>query len=375
MGLYENIETIMSGPAGPDRGVAERALSLASYIYESLIRVRNTLYDRCILPANCLACPVISVGNITAGGTGKTPMTIYISRMLRDWGLRPVVVSRGYRGKGEKTGAVVSDGAHLLCGPDISGDEPYLMASALFEVPVVVGADRCKAGSVAIARFAPSVIILDDGFQHRLLFRDVDIVLVDDGKFFGNMRLIPRGRLREPIVSLGRADGLILTRAGEPPASFERAKACVPGKPIFVSNHIPVLCGIYEGAAPLAAGIEGGNKTIPLDVLQAARVFGFSGIAQNDEFSRTIKDVAGSMAGFVAFSDHHQYTDGELAGIAHEAVEKSADYIVTTRKDYVRAAGRIPGRIPVAVIDVEISFPGEWAGRFAEFMAGKIPKK
>ncbi|NOY70689.1 MAG: tetraacyldisaccharide 4'-kinase [Deltaproteobacteria bacterium] len=373
MGLfYQNIEKIMNGPSGPDRGMTERALSLMSYIYGGLIRLRNNLYDRRMLPVNRLSCPVISVGNISAGGTGKTPMTVYIARMLRNRGLRPVIVSRGYGGEGVKHGAVVSDGNRLLCGPDISGDEPYLMASALFGVPVLVGADRFRSGSVAITRFSPSVIILDDGFQHRRLFRDVDLVLADDRKFLGNMRLIPRGMLREPVSSLSRADALILTRTGDTPVSIVRAKACAPGKSVFVSTHVPVCYGIFKGSAPLFAGIEERNKAQRLDVLRTARVFGFSGIAQNDEFLRTIKDVSGSLAGFVTFSDHHPYTDGELLRISQTAREKSADYIVTTRKDYVRAAGRIPGEIPVAVIDVEISFPGESAMRFAEFVAEKI---
>jgi len=362
----------MNGPAGPDRTLSEYVLSLLSIIYAFIIRARNRLYDRRVLPVHRLACPVISVGNITAGGTGKTPMTIYIARLLQRRGLKPVIVSRGYGGKGEKAGALVSDGERLLCGPGMAGDEPYLIAAALSGVPVVVGADRFRAGSLAVERFAPSIIIMDDGFQHRRLFRDLDIVLVDGRKFFGNMRLVPRGVLREPVSSLGRAHCLILTRAGTMEAPIEQIRAYAPGKPVFISNHVPVLSGIAAGNLPVSGRIPGEKGGSGLEVLRKARVYGFSGIAQNHEFMLMVRDLAGALTGFEKFPDHHPYSDCELSRISRRALEQSADYIVTTRKDYVRAAGRIPGRIPLAVIDVEISFPENGTGDFDAFLMERI---
>ena len=185
-----------------------------SVLYGGLTHLRRRLYTRGRLKSHRLPCPVISVGNLTLGGTGKTPLVIHLAEKIQGMGYRPVILSRGYKGLAEKGGAVVSDGRNLLCDARQAGDEPYLMAILLPTVPVVVGRHRYRAGMDAIRRFQPDIILLDDGFQHLQLKRDLNLLLLDAQNPFGNRYLFPRGTLREPEVSLLGADAVVLTRSG-----------------------------------------------------------------------------------------------------------------------------------------------------------------
>ena len=201
----------------------ETALLVLSLAYGVVIRIRARLYAAGVLPSKALLCRVISVGNIIAGGTGKTPMTIFVAQLLRDKGQRVVVLSRGYRGSMEASGGIVSDGERIFKGPDEAGDEPYLMARVLKGIPVVVGKRRYEAGMMAIARFQPDVIVLDDAFQHLRLKRDLDLVLLDCRSPWGNGYLLPRGLLREPLSALRRAHAIIFTR------SRQSGRPAIPG--------------------------------------------------------------------------------------------------------------------------------------------------
>ncbi len=191
----------------------ETVLMVLSVVYGGLMCLRARLYEKGVLPSKTLPCRVVSIGNLISGGTGKTPMTILVARMIRDMGCRVVVLSRGYRGRMEKTGGVVSDGRTIFKGPDDAGDEPYLMARVLTGIPVVVGQRRYEAGMMAVKRFKPDVIVLDDAFQHLRLKRDLNLVLLDSRSPFGNGHMLPRGLLREPLSALRRSHAVVYTRS------------------------------------------------------------------------------------------------------------------------------------------------------------------
>jgi len=188
-------------------------LCAVSYCYGGAVQLREALYRKGMLPSKRLPCIVVSVGNLSAGGTGKTPMTIYITELFRSFGYKTVVISRGYKGGAESTGGVVSNGQAILMDPDMAGDEPYMMANLLSHVPVLVGRNRFRIGLMAIKEFSPDVIVLDDAFQHLQLERDMDLVLLDEQRPLGNTYLLPRGLLREPVSALLRGHTFIFTRA------------------------------------------------------------------------------------------------------------------------------------------------------------------
>jgi len=188
--------------------------SILSLIYSLVVRVRLLLYTSGLKKSRCLKSPVISIGNITLGGTGKTPFTIYLAKKLKNEGFSPAVLSRGYRGSAEKMNLLVSNGRELLCSAEESGDEPRLMAEKLPGIMVAVGSNRFKSARLCHQEKSPetNIFILDDGFQHIQLQRDLDIVLIDATNPFGGEMLVPSGILREPLSSLARADAFVITR-------------------------------------------------------------------------------------------------------------------------------------------------------------------
>ncbi|MCF8080795.1 MAG: tetraacyldisaccharide 4'-kinase, partial [Desulfobacterales bacterium] len=197
--LLERFEAKMTDP-GPDRWLSvESALGAAAAVYGGAMALRAECYRRGVFASHRCSCPVVSVGNLTIGGTGKTPMVVYLARRLVAAGKRPAVVSRGYRGASETTGGIVSDTSRILLPAEAAGDEPWLIANLLKGVPVVVGKDRCRAARIAQRAFSPDVILMDDGFQHLRMRRSLDLLLLDAAHPFGNGRIFPRGTLREPI--------------------------------------------------------------------------------------------------------------------------------------------------------------------------------
>ena len=190
---------------------ARTILYTISLLYRLIINWRNRLYDHKIFQEVKLPCPVISVGNITAGGTGKTPCVIWLAQMLQEQGFKPAVLSRGYGGKSSSPVNVVSDGSNILLSGTIAGDEPRLIAQTLKGIPVITGPKRILTGKKAIDNFGVNVLICDDAFQHRQIFRDINIVLLDSEKPLGNGYLLPRGSLREPATR-AEAMSLILGR-------------------------------------------------------------------------------------------------------------------------------------------------------------------
>jgi len=297
-------------------------LFLASLVYRAGVSLRNFLYDAGILRAHKMTCAVVSVGNIMVGGTGKTPMAIMLADMLKGQGWRPAILSRGYGGKKGGRAAVVSDGRKVLMGPEEAGDEPVLMAKRVREVPVIVGKERVFAGRLAVERFDADVLILDDGFQHRRLARDIDIVLLDGRRPFGNGFMLPRGGMREPHKALRRSDVAILTSTGE---TDDLPSEEISQAPVFRGRRRPI---------DLVRGRE--QDACPLNCLTGKKVCAFSGIARPDSFRRILEPLCGGVASFVPFPDHHVYTAGDIEHIRKACRDSGAQLMVTTEKDGIK---------------------------------------
>ena len=301
-----------------------RSLQPLSWLYGIGVNFRNFLFDRNILKKRSFPIPVICVGNLTVGGTGKTPMVIMLARMLEEHGWKPAVLSRGYGGKRKGRAAVVSDGHEILMGPREGGDEPVLMGRSLPGVPVIVARERSHAGRVAVDRFQADVLILDDGFQHRRLARDMDIVLLDAGRPFGNGFLLPRGGLREPPTALRRADVVVMTSTEEEAAS---PPDDIPQIPVFSARRRPVA--LVKGPA---------NETRLLADLAGEKVCAFTGIARPESFRRILEPLCGGIASFLPFPDHHVYTARDVENIRQVWRDSSARILLTTEKDGIKLA-------------------------------------
>ncbi len=357
MQIHKRVQALMQESAADNRTVLEKTLWLLSGIYGSMIRVRNKGYDNGTLRQHRLPRPVISVGNLTVGGSGKTPMTLYLTEILVQAGYSPAVISRGYKGKSEKTGGVVSDGRNILLGPVDAGDEPFMMANQLAHVPFLVGADRYAMGKTAIARFSPDVIILDDAFQHRRLHRNMDLVLVDAAVGFGNGYLLPRGILREPRAALARADAVVLTRAVRPVPRLEaEISQIAPRIPVFRSVNQPYVYGIVKAGRDLTGNMYHPDEPADFRFLGSARILGFSGIARSTEFQRMIAGMAGSLVDFLEFPDHYYYAESDWHWIVRRAADLSVDYLFTTQKDYARLQRGLQAPVDLIIIGIYMDF-------------------
>jgi tetraacyldisaccharide 4'-kinase len=369
--LIQNVQAVMTGEkdAGP---LLHFLLMILSMLYGIIVKLRMILYDQGVFQAQKLPCTVISIGNLTVGGTGKTPMTIYLAELLKGLGYQPAVISRGYKGLAEKKGGVVSDMHEVLLSPEVAGDEPFMMAQKLKNIPVLVGADRFCIGMKAMEKFSPDIIIFDDAFQHRRLKRDLDIVMIDDKSFLGNRYLLPRGILREPISGISRSDLFVLTRCNDNSSnSLKRLGEMVPGKPVFKSFHEPYVCGIFNGTDDDAADRFSGTVSRNFDFLKKSKVFVFSGIAKNGDFQITVEHLAEEVLGAIGFKDHHQYTESDFRLIIAKAQKASAAFLVTTEKDYVKIAGKMKSPLALVVVGIRVSFKQD-AMKFSEFIKNQV---
>lgn len=352
-------------------------LSVVSKVYGGAVKLREKFYQKGVFQSKRLPCMVISVGNLSVGGTGKTPMTIYLANLIQDLGYKAVVISRGYRGRAEKAGGIVSDGQVLLMGPETAGDEPYMMAAILKEVPVIVGKNRFEVGMLAVREFDPDVLVLDDAFQHLKLMRDIELVLLDYRCPFGNRHLLPRGPLREPISSLSRADAFILTRSElSGSMSLERIETISDQRPVFQSFYVPYVCQVVKGNTSRYHSMFQNSFTDDLKSLKSLNVFAFSGLAKNQNFRQTFEVLKCNVVGFSGFSDHHRYSDQDLEKIVNSAKQSDADAFVTTEKDYVKIALRINWPMDLIVIGIKIGFEEDDAFvNFIKSQLGGLKKK
>ena len=298
-------------------------LTPLSYVYAVVIKIQGWLYDCGLFKQKRLPSTVISVGNIVAGGTGKTPAVIWIAQYLQSEGFQVGVLLRGYRRESHHSVSIISDGKQLLTSVKESGDEAGLIARRLPGVPVVVGNDRYAAGLEVIQLWGHrnGALILDDGFQRRQLARDLDILTIDSTQPFGTGKLLPAGTLRESKTALKRADIVLLTRtdlvAG--PVNFERL---VQGKPIIESRHRPTR--LYQ----LRTGEE-----YPLDLLKAQHILAVCGIGNPNSFVETLRQFEPKAVELLAFPDHHRYSWSDLSDIKARRYDVGAEIVVTTEKD------------------------------------------
>jgi tetraacyldisaccharide 4'-kinase len=316
-------------------------------VYSLFQHLRAGLYRIGILKGLRLPRPVISIGNITVGGTGKTPLTAYIARILLEQGYKVAVLSRGYGGSLEGQNVVVSDGSTVMLGPRECGDEPYLLASTVPGLMVVIGTNRYAAGQLAMKQLSPDVFLLDDGFQHLHLWRDLNILLLDSSRPFGNGWTLPAGLLREPAAATRRADLIILTRCPEGAV----VTPLVSGKPAFAASHRLV------DALPL----PGGNP-VPFADLQGPSFLAFAGIAQPESFFSALRDRGINVVHTLPFPDHADYDRATLEEIGAALQSSGAEYAITTEKDGVKLK-QLPVETAavtyVARLDVEIDKPAD----------------
>jgi tetraacyldisaccharide 4'-kinase len=325
------------------------------------VKLRRFLHNVRILRDTTLGVQVIAVGNLTVGGTGKTPVVEKFARELKDQGRTVAILSRGYRSKppplrkrlldkllfreDRTPPRVVSDGGSLLLDSETAGDEPYMLATNLRDVIVLVDKDRVKSGRYAIEKFGCDTLLLDDGYQYwKLRGRRTDIVLVDYQQPFGNGHLLPRGTLREPLSHLARANVVFITKSDGRAAELRRRIAQLnPGARIIECIHHPLyLEDVFTG------------EQHPLALLQQRRVASFSGIAQPDSFEQSLVLLGAELVYSKRFADHHRFTQQEVLNAINRAKKRQAHAIVTTQKDAVRFPRLDRRDLPIYFMRVEI---------------------
>ncbi len=352
--LKKTVESLMMGPGKNGFFLLRFFLHSASICSGGAVKLRTALFNRQILKSKRLPCTVISIGNLTMGGTGKTPMTIYVAHLVQRLGYRPAVVSRGYKGRREKSGGIVSDGIGILLKAEDSGDEAFMLARELKNIPVLVGQNRFRSGMQAISRFKANVIILDDGFQHLKLKRDIDLVLLDDTRPLGNGYLFPRGILREPVSALKRAGAVIFTRCSE---ENKEMPPCLPTRlrhPFFRSFHTPYVKEIVRASAGMA-GVPDNGPSDDFSFLSGCKAVVFSGIAKNNEFCRMVEDLGCQVTRFASFPDHHWYCPEDFRFIRAEIEKTGVELLITTDKDYARIEGKFTWPVDLVVMGIKIS--------------------
>ena len=308
-----------------------------SYLFLTVVSIRYFLYRTGLLRRYPLGTQVISIGNVTAGGTGKTPVTEIFARTLAAEGRKVAILSRGYRRKEapwwqrlftqviEKP-LVVSDGRRVLLDSATGGDEPYMLASNLPGVAVVVDRNRVKAGRYAVNRLGCDTLILDDGFQYQKLKHSIEVVLVDSTNPFGNGNLLPRGILREPVRNLKRADIIFLTKCrGDVSAVKEEIRRYNTTAEIVECNHTPkVMKDVWS------------REEFPLDWLRDKTVCTLSGIASPKGFENSLRHLGAKVVWCERYADHHRYDASEVLYALNRTADMGADALVTTEKDAVR---------------------------------------
>ena len=338
-------------------------LFVASRFYRMAVQFRHWLYDKRFIRNQALGCLVVSIGNLSCGGTGKTPVVEVFARSLSQKGRKVAILSRGYRrkkrtfreklahafnsGEMELPPQVVSDGSNLLMDSEHAGDEPYMLASNLPDVAVVVDKNRVKSGIHAIDEFETDVIILDDGFQYLKLKPHINIVLVDSTDPFGNGHVLPRGILREPIKNIRRADYIFLTKSDGSHKNSHLKR--------FLRRHtrraeIIECCHKPQHLVKLFSNRE--EK--PLSFLDGKKVAALSAIARPESFEGFLEQLGAELVAKDHFADHHRYTQQEIIDFINTAKASGAEMVVTTEKDAVRIPHIERCDVPIYYLRIQI---------------------
>ena len=342
-------------------------MAFFSFLYGIGIRFRLWAYRTGLFKRGSLPGFVVSIGNITCGGTGKTPATLMLAKWASDEGYKVGILSRGHGGKYRTKVHVVSDGKDIRSDSLLSGDEPILLARELKGIPVILSKKRYLAGMYAHRKYGTDFFILDDGFQHLELKRDIDLVLIDARSPFGNCRVLPAGPLREPVDQLQRADAFIITRSGIGDAakrSRELLEKRFPSIPIFSADHQPVKL-IFPDQ----------NEDRSPDFLKDKRVLAFAGIANPEAFRETLIKLGTAPVYFKSFRDHHRFKREEIEDLILKAEKVGADYILTTEKDWMRIAPFAIGCPKMAYLRIEFRFPTGNKGLFRMINDEMIKKR
>lgn len=327
-----------------------------SPLYSWAMRLREAGYRRGFFRSYRFEVPVVSVGNLTLGGTGKTPVVQYLARILQQNGFNPAIISRGYGGASNKAVNIVSDGVVLLLDAKEAGDEPRLLAETLPGIPVLTGLVRRLPAGRAIEMGA-NVLVLDDGFQHLPVIRDVNLALFNTDCLAGNSRVFPGGDLREPVTALRRATGFVLT--GVHTANGERAhrfgdllQTKFPGIPVFYAG--------YQVESLVSVQASGLRVPISPETLAGQKGFGFCGIARPESFRKTVGEYGLELAGFLALADHQGYPGSTVNRLISKAQSVEADFLLTTEKDLVKLSA-LAGHLPLPLYGLRMKVAADTA--------------
>lgn len=295
-------------------------------LYGLIIRFRLWCYRKGWLTTTRLPCRVVSVGNLTVGGTGKTPVVILLTEWLLAKGQSVAILSRGYKRTSTVPHLLVSDGSRMLAGPSEAGDEPFLMAQRCPGAIIAVGADRVALGRWVLEQHPVDCIVLDDGFQHRSIHRDVDLVLLDATDAAGLDALFPSGRLREPLRELDRASAVLITRAD----SRQDVKA--------IHSRLRAVARPYEDAIEVVFRPESfmtivSREQQPVEWGRKKKAWLVSGIGNSGSFRRSAESIGIEIMGETAYEDHHRYRDDEIRQIRADAQANGSEFVLTTEKD------------------------------------------
>jgi tetraacyldisaccharide 4'-kinase len=364
----ETYRKLISGQSegfGDPASCCRKTAAWAAKLYAAIIALRNLAYSKGWLKVHTVGATVISVGNITVGGTGKTPLVIWICRFLQDKNIPCAILTRGYKTHAQIRGPSDEQQATI--------DEPAVLAEACPNAKVIVNPDRVAAARQAVEKFGANVLIMDDGFQHRRLARNLDIVTIDATCPFGYGKMLPAGLLREHPSSLKRADAVVITRYNQ---VGENELTELEKKLRFLNPDMIIARSMHK---PIYAKSTNGRK-ISLDELKDKRVLAFCGIANPDAFFNTVNELGCDIVGSKIYDDHYRYTDDCLADIYEQAADSKADFVLTTQKDWTKIAQLAPVKkdIPLAYLAIELKFiSGEdkITQLIEDALAGKIAGK